>query len=240
MCSAFNNNVQKLEKAGIFSRDYIPQLEEINQFLLKETGFRIKPVSGLLTQREFLNALGMRVFCSTQYIRHHSKPEYTPEPDIIHELLGHVPMFADPDFADLSHQIGLLSMGNTEANNTLLSALYWYTVEFGACKEGNDMKAYGAGIASSIGEIEHFGSDKSKFRPLNPFKELHPESIVIQDIQAFYYVAKSLKEAGDTLIKYGEYLPKPFKTYFNRITNQVEVDRKVKVVSVDEKPLEFI
>ena len=90
-----------------------------------ETGFRIKPVHGILSQREFLNAFAHKVFCCTQYIRHHDTPEYTPEPDIVHEIIGHIPMFIDNNYANLSQEIGLFSLGATDEQISLLGALYW-------------------------------------------------------------------------------------------------------------------
>lgn len=79
----------------------IPQLNELNNYLKNKTGFQIKPTHGILSQREFLNCFAFRVFCCTQYLRHTKTPDYTPEPDIVHEIVGHVPMFADPDVAVL-------------------------------------------------------------------------------------------------------------------------------------------
>jgi len=238
MCDSFNKSFEKMSQAGILKPTEIPQLEDINEFLIKETNWRLKPVTGILSQREFLNSLAMRTFCCTQYIRHHSKPEYTPEPDIIHEILGHVAMFSDPAFCDLSQQIGLLSLGSPTENLEKLGALYWYTIEFGVCKEGNDIKGYGAGVASSIGEIKNMGEKKAEFRPLNPFVELNT-NFPIQSLQPVYYVADSFESAGDMLIRFGERLPKPFKAYYNNKNNRVEVDKKIKLIKVDEKPVDF-
>jgi phenylalanine-4-hydroxylase len=114
-CKEYIKNFHRLEEVDLFKRDKIPQFSDLNQFLQEETNWRMKPVSGILSPREFFNCLAFRTFCCTQYIRHHSKPEYTPEPDICHEYLGHVPMFADPMVCDIAQLIGILSLGATNS-----------------------------------------------------------------------------------------------------------------------------
>lgn len=167
-CKEYNWAIDQFEKHVGFTTEEIPQLDDISKFLHKTTGFRLRPVGGLLTQREFLNALAFRIFHSTQYIRHHDVPMYSPEPDIIHELVGHTPMLAIPEFAHFSQQIGLASLGATDDDLMKLAAIYWFTIEFGIClQDDGSRKAYGAGILGGLGELKYCLTDVPKFYPLD-------------------------------------------------------------------------
>ena len=98
MSSRYQAHMRRIEKEFSLSQR-IPQLEQISNYLKAETGFTLKPINGILSEREALNAFAFKVFCCTQYIRHHKTPDYIPEPDIVHEVVGHAPMLADPDVA---------------------------------------------------------------------------------------------------------------------------------------------
>lgn len=158
--------LQAKKDLGI-SSDRIPQLTEMNRRLKVMSNFRLAPIEGLVETRGFLSWLSWRTMLSTQYIRHHSRPEYTPEPDIVHESIGHIPMFTNRAFADFSQFIGHGARVATDDQLEELGRLYWFTVEFGVIDEDGENKAYGAGLLSSYGELENAFTDSVERRPFD-------------------------------------------------------------------------
>ncbi len=144
----------------------IPQLAWINARTASTTGFTMLPVAGLVSARRFLDYLADGVFLSTQYIRHHSRPLYTPEPDVVHELVGHAAMFMDPTYARISRAFGAAARDADDARLTALERIYWYTLEFGLVREGGELKACGAGLLSGAGELATF-TMRTELRPFD-------------------------------------------------------------------------
>jgi phenylalanine-4-hydroxylase len=196
------------------------------------TGFSLRPVAGLLSPRDFLAGLAFRVFHSTQYIRHSSCPEYTPEPDICHELLGHVPLFADHDFADFSQEIGLASLGASDEFIKKLSTCYWFTVEFGLCKQKGELKAFGAGLLSSFGELSYCLTEEPEHRSFEPEKTCLQE-YPITSFQPVYYIADSFKDAKDKMSAFTMTIPKPFSIKYNPYTQSIDtINQQFQIVQI--------
>ncbi len=149
-----------------FSDDRIPQLREVNQRVQAISGFRLEPVAGLVQPRVFLENLADGVFLCTQYIRHHSTPMYTPEPDVVHEIVGHGVTLACPQIAELNRMFGQ-AVKRTQSAEALerLSRVYWFTIEFGVLRENGSVKAYGTGLLSSAGELQEMS--EAQLRPLD-------------------------------------------------------------------------
>jgi phenylalanine-4-hydroxylase len=138
-------------------QDHVPQLTEVGAHLTPLTGFTYHPAAGLVPFDEFYGSLADGVFHSTQYLRHHGMPLYTPEPDLIHEVIGHGGMLASPRFAQLNRAAGRAArrLESAEARD-FFARVFWFSIEFGVLWEEMELRAYGAGLLSSYGEIEEF------------------------------------------------------------------------------------
>ena len=156
----------------MLSPDAIPRLADINQFLAPLSGFRAKAVAGYVPAYVFFDCLRTRNFPTTITIRDGQLLDYLPEPDIFHDIAGHVPMHTDRRFSDVLVRFGEVarfaarraqSLGGNrdevvqivESNIKAMARFFWFTVEFGLMREGDGLKVYGSGLLSSIGELEH-------------------------------------------------------------------------------------
>ncbi len=158
----------------------IPQLQEVSARVAAISGFRLEPVAGLVEPRVFLESLASGVFLCAQYIRHHSTPHYTPEPDVVHELLGHAVLLASEPLAELNRLFGE-AVRRTSAPEGFerLARLYWFTIEFGVLREAGTLRAYGTGLLSSAGELAAM-----RGATLRPFD---PEAAAAQDFDPTHY-----------------------------------------------------
>ncbi|HEV7207748.1 MAG TPA: phenylalanine 4-monooxygenase [Mycobacteriales bacterium] len=177
--------------------DRIPQLEEVSEALAPLTGFRYRPAAGLVPLAEFYGTLADRQFHSTQYIRHHSVPLYTPEPDVVHEVLGHAGTLASPRLAALYELAGQAARRvQTPVALEAVSKVFWFSLEFGVMREAGDLRCYGAGILSSFGEIEEFRA--MTIRPLD-VASMATQGYDITRYQDVLFEAASLSQLEDVV-----------------------------------------
>jgi phenylalanine-4-hydroxylase len=145
--------LQAKDALGI-SQDEIPQLRDLSDKLTRATRMHLVPAEGPLPYRTFYTYIGQRGFPVTQFLRHGSHPEFTPEPDMIHDCLGHVPPLMNQDYAEVLTLIGRAASRTPHPEHVLaLKRFSWFSIEFGLIEEVGALKVFGAGILSSTGEI---------------------------------------------------------------------------------------
>ncbi len=182
--------------------DRVPHLEEVSARLRPRSGFEFRAVPGLVPVDEFFGSLATGRFLSTQYVRHHASPLYTPEPDILHEVIGHGTCLADPHLAMLHREAGAAMIRlETERARQFVADVFWFSAEFGVLDtaEGDlrGIKAYGAGLLSSVGELDHFAHN-AEIRPLD-IDEMGTISYDIATYQPVLFGGRSLTEVLDVV-----------------------------------------
>ncbi len=179
-------------------KDRIPRFEEINERLQKATGWEIVGVPGLIPEVPFFTLLANRKFPVTDWIRTPDEFDYIVEPDIFHDLFGHVPLLFNPVFADYVQRYG---EGGLKANDLgaceLLSRLYWYTIEFGLIRQPGGLRAYGAGILSSSGELRYAVTSPEPQRVPLALDRTMRTRYKIDSYQQTYFVIDSFKQLFD-------------------------------------------
>ena len=174
------------------TEDAIPQLRTLSERLSRETDMRLVPAEGALPYRTFYESIADRGFPVTQFLRHGSHPEFTPEPDMIHDCLGHVPPLMNRDYAELLTLIGKAAATTPNGEHVLLLKRFsWFSIEFGLIEEHGEVKVFGAGILSSFGEIPH-----SLFSPNARRRPFVTEDVIRQDydpshMQVNFFIAPS-------------------------------------------------
>jgi phenylalanine-4-hydroxylase len=177
--------------------DRVPGLDEISALVAPLGGWTYVPAAGLVPLEEFYGSLADRTFHSTQYVRHPAVPLYTPEPDIIHEVIGHGHLLATPTFGELHRLAGIASKRLRDRDNLLfLSKVFWFSLEFGVVVEDGEIRAYGAGILSSYGEIDEFRG--MHHQPLD-IVEMGITDYDITAYQPVLYLASCVEEIVDVV-----------------------------------------
>ncbi|HEY2787024.1 MAG TPA: hypothetical protein VGJ05_18835 [Fimbriiglobus sp.] len=183
----------KAKRALAITASEIPQLKTLSERLQRETNMHLVPAEGPLPYRTFYEYIAKRGFPVTQFIRHGSHPEFTPEPDMIHDCLGHVPPLMNRDYAELLTLVGKAASTTPHGDQVLaLKRFSWFSIEFGLIEERGETKVFGAGILSSTGEIPH-----SLFSPHATRRPFVTETVISQDydpsqMQVNFFVAPSM------------------------------------------------
>jgi phenylalanine-4-hydroxylase len=175
-------------------QEQIPHLPEISERLYKRTGWRVQPVSGFMPSLPFFEMLRARQFPATTWLRSRESMDYTPEPDMLHDALGHLPMLAEPSFADAVAEYGRVCHAmESEEKLERMGRLYWYTFEFGLIRQDGAVKVYGSGVASSQKECTNVFSGGCEIRDFSVAEVLNT-TVKVDQIHKRLFAISSFAE----------------------------------------------
>ncbi len=217
-----NNKFMEGINSLALNPDRIPTLDEVNAFLEPLTGFKAKGVSGYVPTFVFFDSLKKREFPTTITIRDSQTLNYLPEPDIFHDIAGHVPMHTDKTFADVLVKFGSLAeiaarrhihepdenkrVEKTKSNIRALARFFWFTIEFGLMRQGDDLKVYGSGLLSSADEIEHAIVSKEVQRHPFQLEWVINQSFEIDCFQPLLFIIDSFEHLYQEVERLKEWL----------------------------------
>lgn len=173
--------------------DRVPDLDEVNRRLAPRTGWRAVPVGGFLPAGEFFASLARREFPTTITVRPPEQLEYLPEPDIFHDVFGHVPLHADPAFADFLQAFGAEAAHADAGELERLTRLFWFTIEFGLVREAGEVRIYGSGLISSEKDAANALGPGCDRRPFSR-QAVMGQDFRIDDLQPVLFVVESFAE----------------------------------------------
>ncbi len=208
-CDAFLDGMRKLPMAA----DRIPDFEELSETLMKATGWQVVAVPGLVPDAVFFEHLANRRFPAGNFIRGAHELDYLEEPDVFHDVFGHVPMLMHPTMADFIQAYGQGGLRAQRVGKLAeLARVYWYTVEFGLVRQGNGIRIYGAGIVSSFSESTFAVQSPSPNRIGFELERVMRTRYRIDDFQESYFVLDSL----DDLLKLAQIDFEPYYAALNQ------------------------
>lgn len=180
----------------------IPSFEKINAWFKTQTKWELQVVPGLIPVQDFFQLLAERKFCSSTWLRSKDSLDYLEEPDMFHDIYGHVPLLSNPIFSEFVHEFGKLGCQFLDDQEKLLQLqrLYWFTIEFGVIQEHGKIQSYGAGILSSYGETNQIHEKKANFLNYSIgdiFKKTFRTDIMQED----YYVISNFEVLFESLKK---------------------------------------
>jgi phenylalanine-4-hydroxylase len=217
--------------AHLGSADCIPRFDELSERLYRATRWQVVAVPGLIPEEAFFALLAERRFPVTRWLRTPAEFDYIVEPDVFHDLFGHVPLLFDPVFADYMQAYGAGVLKASRLHSCeFLARLYWYTVEFGLITTPAGVRAYGAGILSSRGELAYSVSSPRPQRLAFDLERIMRTRYRIDSFQATYFVIDSFHQLFEATAP-------DFTPLYRRVSAQPEIDADARVPGDQEVPV---